>query len=164
MHVQQTLTVIASDPMGNLSPPSPILEEKFALSTPAAVASELTMEEFSTVSELEADTKPPPAEKSSIKPGDRKAFLYRITKLELDRTTMKIVISDFRKKRISVQHYFNLLDRKLNELNTDAKASRTERLEIITKIKYVAKNAHPDAMQNLMKESIDLKMQKQDPI
>ena len=65
--VATTLTVITSDPTGNLSPLSPILEETFALSNPAVVTSEPTIEKLSTVSELEADTKPPPAEKYSIK-------------------------------------------------------------------------------------------------
>ena len=35
---------------------------------------------------------------------------------------------------------------------------------IFTKIKDVATNAHPDAMWHLIKESIELKMRKQDPI
>ena len=57
-----------------------------------------------------------------------------------------------------------MLDGKLNDLKTDAKASRVERLELINKIKYVATNAHPDSMLHLIKESIELKIRKQDPI
>ena len=77
---------------------------------------------------------------------------------------MKIVIYDFPKKQISVHHHFNLLGGKLNDLKTDAKPSIVERLEILTKIKYVATNAFPDAMWDLMKESIDIKMRNKDPI
>ena len=95
------------------------------------VASEATIEELSTVLELESDTEPPPAEKSSIKPGYWKAELAQITKLELDCAAMKVFISDFRKQQLSVQHHFKLLDGKLNYLNTDAEASRVEMLELI---------------------------------
>ena len=73
--VTPTSNVIASNPMGNLSPLSPILEEMVALSTPAMVASEPAIEDFSTVLEMEADTEPPPAEKSSIKLGYWKVVL-----------------------------------------------------------------------------------------
>ena len=62
----------------------------------------------------------------------------------------------FFKQRLSVQQYFNLLEGKLNDLKTDSKASIIERLEIITKIKDVTTNAHPDAMRHLIKDSIDL--------
>ena len=134
------------------------------LSTPAVVASEPNIEEFSTVSELEADTEPPPAEKSSIKPGYWKLVLYRISKIESDRAAMKVVLSDFRKQWLSIQQYFNMLDGEINDLKTDASAYRVERLELVTKAKDVAKNAHTDAMWNLIKESIDLEMRKQDPI
>ena len=58
--VAPTSTMIVSDSTGNLSPPSPIVEEKFALPTSPVVAYEPTIEEFSTVLELEADNKPPP--------------------------------------------------------------------------------------------------------
>ena len=53
-------TVITYKPMGNISPLSPILEDTFALSTLSVVASETTIEELSTVLELEAGTEPPP--------------------------------------------------------------------------------------------------------
>ena len=66
-----------------------------ALSTPTMVGSKPTIEEFSTVSELEADTETPPAEKSSVKPGDWKVVLDQISNLESDRASMKVVISDF---------------------------------------------------------------------
>ena len=81
--------------MINISPLSPILEENFALLTPAVVASEPTIKEFSTVLELETDTKPPPAGKYSIKAGDWKVVLDRILKLELDLAAMKAVLYDF---------------------------------------------------------------------
>ena len=77
---------------------------------------------------------------------------------------MKVIISGFCKQQLSVQQDFNLLGRKINDLNTDAKASIVGRLERLTKIKDVAKNAHPDVMQNLIKESIVIEMRKQDPI
>ena len=48
--VALTSNVIASDSMGKLSPLSPILEERFALSTPDVVTSEPTIYELSTVS------------------------------------------------------------------------------------------------------------------
>ena len=162
--VAPTLTVISSDPTGKISPLSQILEETIALSTPVVVASEPTIEEFPTASELEEDTEPPPAEKSSIKPGDWEVVLARISKRESDLTAMKFVLSYFFKQRLSVQHDFNLLDGKLNDLNTDDKATRVERLELRTKIKDVATNAHPNAMRHLIKDSIELKMRKQDPI
>ena len=73
--VLPTSTVIASNLTGKLSPLSPILEGTFILSTPAVVTSKPTIVELYTVSELEADTEPPPVGKSSIKPGDWKAFL-----------------------------------------------------------------------------------------
>ena len=74
---------------------------------------------------------------------------------------MKFVISDFSKQRLSVQQDFNLLDGKLNYFKTDAKASIVERLEILNKIKYVATDAHPDVMRNLIKDIIELKIWKQ---
>ena len=74
---------------------------------------------------------------------------------------MKFVISDFSKQRLSVQQDFNLLDGKLNDPETDAKSSIVERLKLLTKIKDVAKNDHPDVMRNLIKESIELEMRKQ---
>ena len=46
------------------------------------------------------------------------------------------------------QQDFNLLDGKLNDLNTDAKSSRVEGFDFVTNIKDVATNAHPDAMRN----------------
>ena len=105
---------------------------------------------------MEADTESPPAEKFSIKPGDWKIVLDQITKLELDRASTKVVIYDFRKQRLSVQQDFNLLSGKINDLKTDAKASRFERLELLTNIKYVTTNSHPDAMRHLIKEIIEL--------
>ena len=74
---------------------------------------------------------------------------------------MKVVLSDFSKQRLSVQQDFNLLDGKLNYFKTDAKASRVERLDILNKIKYVATDAHPDVMRNLIKDIIELKIWKQ---
>ena len=56
------------------------------------------------------------------------------------------------------------MDGKLNDLKTDARASRVERLELLTKIKDVATNSHPDSTRHLIKESIELKMRKQEPI
>ena len=108
------------------------------------VASEPNIEEFSTVLELEADTEPLPSEKSSIKPGDWKVVLNRVSKIESDRAAMKVVLSDFRKQRLSIQQYFNMLDGEINDLKTDASAYRVERLELVTKIKDVATNTHPD--------------------
>ena len=113
---------------------------------------------------MEADTESPPAEKFSIKPGDWKIVLDQITKLELDRASTKVVIYDFRKQRLSVQQDFNLLDGKINDLKTDSKYSRVERLELLTKNKDVVTKSHPDAMQYLIKESIEIKMRKQYPI
>ena len=118
-----TLTVIASNLTGKLSPISPILEEMFALSTPSGVDSKPTIVELSTVLGFEADTEPPPYGKSSIKPGYWKAVLAQITKLELDRTAMTVVLYDFFNQRLSSQQYFNLLDRKSDDLKTDAEAS-----------------------------------------
>ena len=92
------------------------------------VASEATIEELSTVLELESDTEPPPAEKSSIKPGYWKAELAQITKLELDCAAMEVVLSDFCKQRLSVQQDFNLMDEKLNDPKTYSKDSRVEML------------------------------------
>ena len=77
---------------------------------------------------------------------------------------MKIIIYDFLKKQISVHHYFNLLGGKLNDLKTDAKPSIVERLEILTKIKDVVTNAHPDTKRYLIKESIGIKRRKQELI
>ena len=57
-----------------------------------------------------------------------------------------------------------MLDGKLNDLKTDDKASRIERLDLVTKIKDVATNAHPDATQHLIKKSINLEIRKQNPI
>ena len=57
---------------------------------------------------------------------------------------MKVVLSDFLKQQPSVQQDFNLLGGKLNDLKTGAKAYRVERLDLHTKIKDVATNAHPD--------------------
>ena len=93
-----TSTVIASDLTGNISTLSPILEETFALSTPVVVASETPIVELSTILELEADTEPPPAVKSSIKPVDWKAVLSRIKKFDSDRASMTVIIYDFRKE------------------------------------------------------------------
>ena len=56
------------------------------------------------------------------------------------------------------------MDRKLNELKTGAKASRIERLELLTKIEDFETNSHPAAMRNFIKEIIELEMRKQDPI
>ena len=56
------------------------------------------------------------------------------------------------------------MDGKLNEIKTDAKAYRIDRLELLTKINDVATNAHPDAMPHLIKDSIELEMRKQDTI
>ena len=88
------------------------------------VASEPTIEEFSTVLELDVDTEPPPAKKLSIKPGYWKVVVDRILKLELYRVSIKVVISGFSKQILSVQQDFNLLYGKLNDLKTDAKVSR----------------------------------------
>ena len=57
-----------------------------------------------------------------------------------------------------------MLDGILNDIKTDAKASRVERLELLTKDKDVATNAHPDAMQHLGKGIIELEIPKQDLI
>ena len=54
--------------------------------------------------------------------------------------------------------------RKLNYLITDAKSSRTEILEPLTKIKEIAINAHTDAMRHLIKDIIEVEIRKQDPI
>ena len=163
--VSSTSTVIYSDPTGKFSLSFyQILEETFALLTPAVVSYEPNTENIYIFSILEADTDPTPAEKTSIKPGYWKPVLDQITKLELDRAAMKAVLYDFSKQQISVQQDFNLLDGKLNYLKTDSKASRVERLELLTKIKDIATNAHPDAMWHLFKESIELEMQKQYPI
>ena len=80
---------------------------------------------------MEADTYPPPAEKSSIKTGYWKSVLARITKLESDSAARKVVLSNFCKHRLPAQQNFNLLDGKLNDLKTDVKASIVERLDII---------------------------------
>ena len=56
------------------------------------------------------------------------------------------------------------MDGKLNDFKTDAKASRVEMLELLTKIKDVATKSHPDATRHLIKKSIELKMRKQEPI
>ena len=93
-----------------------------------------------------------------------KVVLDRISKLESDHVAMKVVLYDFRKQGLSVQQYFNLFDGKLDDLNTEAKDSIVERLERLTKIKDVATNAHPDSMLRLIKENIELKMRKQEPI
>ena len=77
---------------------------------------------------------------------------------------MKVVLSYFCKQQLPVQQDFNLLDGKLNEIKTDAKAYRIDRLELLTKINDVATNAHPDAMPHLIKDSIELEMRKQDTI
>ena len=94
------------------------------MSSPDMVISEPTIEEFPNVLELEAYTKPPPAEEYSIKPGYWKLVLDRISKLESDRASVKLVLSDFSKQQLSVQHDFNMLDGKLSDLKTDSKASR----------------------------------------
>ena len=52
------------------------------------------------------------------------------------------------------------MKRKLIDLKTDAKASRIERLELLTKINYVAKNANRNAIQYVIKEIIELEMRK----
>ena len=57
-----------------------------------------------------------------------------------------------------------MLDGKLNDLKTDDKASRIERLELINIINYFETNAHPDAIQNLIKQNIELEMRKEDLI
>ena len=131
---------------------------------PAVAAYEPTIEELSTVFGTGSKYRPQPAEKSSIKPEYWKALLAQITKLELDRASTKVVIYDFRKQRLSVQQDFNLLDGKINDLKTDSKYSRVERLELLTKNKDVVTKSHPDAMQYLIKESIEIKMWKQYPI
>ena len=77
---------------------------------------------------------------------------------------MTAVISVFCKQRLSVQRYFNMLDRKLNDLKTHYKASRTERLELLAKINDVATNAHPDAIRYLIKENIEIEIRKQHSI
>ena len=87
--------MIASNPTWKLSPLSPILDMMVALLTPSMVASEPTIEWFSTVSELEADTEPSPAERSSIKPGDWMVVLDQISKLDSDHSAMKVVLYDF---------------------------------------------------------------------
>ena len=56
------------------------------------------------------------------------------------------------------------MDGKLNDLKTYAKASRIERLELLTKINYVTTNTHPDTIWYLIKEIIEIEMRKQDPI
>ena len=53
---------------------------------------------------------------------------------------------------------------KINELKTDAILSRIKILELLTKTNYVTTNAHPYAMWYLIKESIELKIWKQDLI
>ena len=90
--------------------------------------------------------------------------MAQISKLELDHAFVKVVFSNFCNQRLSFQHDFNMLDGKINDLNTDAKSSRVERLEILIKIEDAVTNHHPDAMRHLIKESIDIEMQKQDPI
>ena len=90
--------------------------------------------------------------------------LDRILKIESDSAAMKVVLSDFLNQQLSVQQNFNMLDGKLNELKTDAKYPRIERLEILSKIKNVATNAHPESMRHLIKRRIDIKTRKQDPI
>ena len=57
-----------------------------------------------------------------------------------------------------------MLDRKLNNLKTDYKTYRFERLELLTKINDLATNTRIDAIQYLIKESIKLEIQKQEPI
>ena len=68
----------------------------------------------------------------------------QITKIESDHAAMKVFIYDFRKQQLSAQQDFNMLGGKLNDLKTGAKAYRVERLDLHTKIKDVATNAHPD--------------------
>ena len=90
--------------------------------------------------------------------------LDRILNLESNRASMKVVLSDFLKQQLSVRQIFNMLDRKLNDINTDAKSSRVEILELLSKIRDIATNAHSGVMRHLIKERIELEMQKQDPI
>ena len=71
---------------------------------------------------------------------------------------MTDVLYDFFKQRLSVQLDFNLLDRKLNEINTNSKAYIIERLELLTKINYISTNAHPDAIRYLIREIIEIGM------
>ena len=66
----------------------------FALLTPAMVASKPTLVKLSTYLELEVDTKPNPARKSSIKPRNWKAVLAQMSKIESDPAVMKVVLSD----------------------------------------------------------------------
>ena len=84
--------------------------------------------------------------------------------IESDCAAMKVVISDFCKQWIFIQQDFDMLDGKLNDLKTEAKASRVKRLELLTKIKDIATNPHPYYMWHLIKESIELEMQKKDII
>ena len=77
---------------------------------------------------------------------------------------MTAVLSDFHNHSLSIQQGFNMLERKINNLKTDAKASRIERLELINIINYFETNAHPDAIQNLIKQNIELEMRKEDLI
>ena len=53
---------------------------------------------------------------------------------------------------------------KINDFKTDYKASRIERLELLTKINDVATKFHPDAIRYLIKEIIEIKMRKQESI
>ena len=57
-----------------------------------------------------------------------------------------------------------MLDRKLNNLKNEYKTYRFERLELLTKINDLATNTRIDAIQYLIKESIKLEIQKQEPI
>ena len=64
---------------------------------------------------------------------------------------MTAVLSDFHNHSLSIKQGFNMLERKINNLKTDAKASRIERLELLTKINDVSTKAHPDAIRYLIK-------------
>ena len=134
------------------------------MSAPDVFASKPTIVELSYVLEPEGDTKPPSTGKYFIKPGYWKAVLAQITKLEQDHAGMTVVLSDFCNHRLLVQQDFNLLEMKQNDLKTDDKSSRSERLELLTKINDVATNSHPDAIWYLIKESIEPKIKNQDPI
>ena len=55
----------------------------------------------------------------------------RIANFESDRVAMIDVLFDLHKQCLSVQHDFNLLDEKLNDLKTDSKSYIMERLELV---------------------------------
>ena len=130
--VVPTSSVIASDLTQKLSLNSSILQYTIIVSNSDVITSEPTIAYLkSIISVSEAYTEPPLARKYFINTEDWNSVLARIAKLDSDRAAMTPLLSNLHNQCLSIQQYFILFDKNINDLKTGVKASIIESSESV---------------------------------